>query len=553
MLAAIWLVPAVRARAVQGDLQWLSEAIEKRSRALIVAIALASGVVATVWATCSPSGADASGYLSQAAMWAALDWRVPDALSVSLGWPLDAGDTAPLGWRPAVEPGWQVPTYAPGLPLLMAAPFALAGNAGASLIIVACAVLAVIATGALAHRFSGGTAGLTSAALVAGSPTFLYQSFQPMSDVPVTAAWMVALWATTVESCTLSGIATAVAVLIRPNLAPLAAVPLLWIICSTPAAGRWARLARVSIPVAAAAVLIALVQWRWYGSPLTSGYGSAGELFSFANVLQNARSYAAWMWEAERTFLMMAGVTLFGAVARRALVTGPVSSAKVRTAGNADAAVAASIAPGLAALCVFATGVVFAYLVYAVFERWSYVRFLLPALAAMSVVVGVIADRTLALIAPRLRGLLTAIAVAAVVASGVGIARRLEVFWVAEVHARAVEAGAQLRRVLPENAVLLAGEQSGSLRHETGRPVVRWESLDAPRLRAAIAALRALRLEPWWALDQWEESLVRSRFRDVPEAALDWPFEVEGGPLMRTRAWRVPDIDPAAADRCCGR
>ena len=57
-----------------------------------------------------------------------------------------------------------------------------------------------------------------------------------------------------------------------------------------------------------------------------------------------------------------------------------------------------------------------------------------------------------------------------------------------------------------------------------------------------IETLDARGLEAWWVLDQWEESVVRSRFPDVPEAALDWPPRVEGGPLMRTRAWRIADL-----------
>jgi hypothetical protein len=69
--------------------------------------------------------------------------------------------------------------------------------------------------------------------------------------------------------------------------------------------------------------------------------------------------------------------------------------------------------------------------------------------------------------------------------------------------------------------------------------VVRWDGLDATSLRAVLAALDAHGLEPWWVLDQFEESRVRTRFAGVPEAALDWRPEVEAGQLMRTRAWRI--------------
>ena len=80
------------------------------------------------------------------------------------------------------------------------------------------------------------------------------------------------------------------------------------------------------------------------------------------------------------------------------------------------------------------------------------------------------------------------------------------------------------------------------MRHETGRPIVRWETLDVRMLQTLLGALSDRGLEGWWVLDQWEESAVRSRFPGVPEAALDWPPRAEGGPVMHTRAWRIGDL-----------
>ena len=50
--------------------------------------------------------------------------------------------------------------------------------------------IAVIATGLLASQLAGSIAGMIAATFLAFTPVFLYQSIQPMSDVPVTAAWM---------------------------------------------------------------------------------------------------------------------------------------------------------------------------------------------------------------------------------------------------------------------------------------------------------------------------------------------------------------------------
>ncbi len=535
VLAGAWLVASARAQAIVPDLTWLSSWIERRSRVLLLTLALLTGVVAAAFASRSPSGADASGYLSQAAMWAGVEWRVADPLSADSNWPLRPDQTAPLGWRPALDRGWQVPTYAPGLPMLMAAPFAIAGNAGASAVITVSAVLAVLSTGALARALAGGTAGLLAAALLAGSPTFLYQSLQPMSDVPITALWIAAFWALTAQWYGAAGAATALAVLVRPNLAPLAAVPLVWIAWSAPRDRRAISALRFSWPVAIAAVVVAGLQWRWYGSPFLSGYGAAGELFTLSNVVPNARLYGAWMWEAEPVFVLTGA--LAAALAMRIWPAPGMQGADAMTLRPLTA-----VRPAVIALSVFACGVVAAYLVYAVFERWSYVRFLLPAISVVAVLLALTVDRVIHRVAPGLAGLFVAAVVVAIAAGGVTVARRLNVFEVADVTARALEAGNQLRPLLPPNAVLIAGEQSGSMRHETGRPIVRWETLDASTLKTALDALNERGLEAWWVLDQWEESVVRSRFPGVPEAALDWPPRAEGGPLMRTRAWRIGDL-----------
>jgi hypothetical protein len=118
------------------------------------------------------------------------------------------------------------------------------------------------------------------------------------------------------------------------------------------------------------------------------------------------------------------------------------------------------------------------------------------------------------------------------------------VFQIAAVTARSREAGERLGQKLGARAVTLTSEQSGSMRYLSGRPILRWDALDRTSLRTSLALLDAQGYEVWWVLDQFEEPLVRTRFAGVPEAALDWKPEVEAGPLMRTRAWRIPKRRP---------
>ena len=527
-----WLWTASRSRAIGADVEALGAFLETRGRSLALGIATLAVITALAFSSYSASGADASGYLSQAAMWSHLRTRVADPIVALPNWPLAPGDTAPLGWTPALVRGWQVPTYAPGLPWLMALPHALAGTTGAVLVVVLSTGVAVWATGALAWRLGGGVAALIAATLVATSPTFLYHAFQPMSDVPGTAAWIVCWLQVARAAPASSGLAAAVATLIRPNLAPLAAVPWLAITLAGDRAGLPARAVRFALPVTAAGLVIALLQWHWYGSPLRSGYGSAGELFTLSNLGPNGRLYASWLWNAERAFVLLSGV---------ASVCAAISAGgrtRRRPASEAGHSREQRVRLVVGLVC-FSIGVAVAYFVYAVFDVWSYLRFLLPAMAVSAALIGAAIARALRIPGAAWAGAAALVLVVVASAMALQTTRRLGVFEVAAATARARDAGGQLARRLPAHAVLLAGEQSGSMRYATGRPVVRWETLDADSLRAALAVLAAEGLEAWWVLDQFEEARVRARFPGVPEAALDWPPEVEAGPLMRTRAWRI--------------
>ena len=533
--ALVWAWAASKQDAIASDLRDLSAWLEQRGRVLAALAGALTAVVAVSFGTYSPSGADASGYLSQADMWSHLAMALGDPLVVLPGWPLAPGETAPLGWRPALQHGWQVPTYAPGLPLLMAVPHALAGITGAVLVVAISAGFAVAATGALACRLGGGMAAVMASMMLASSPTFLYQAFQPMSDVPVTAAWAICWWLVSAGSPTGAGVAAAAAAMIRPNLAPLAVLP--WMVVARRAAGphRSRHAWQFALPVAVAGGAIALVQWRWYGSALISGYGSAAELFALVNLAPNARLYASWLWHAERVFVLVTACALCGWGLARMW---PDRGNTFEDGSNCSQSRDGRAKPHLG-LVAFASGVTAAYLVYAVFETWSYLRFLLPAMAVVLAIVGATLAAALRRLPTAGQGLVALALVVAASAGGLKMARDLGVFQVAAVAARAWEMGERLRATLPPHAVLLSGEQSGSMRYATNRPIVRWEALDAAALIETLRVLRANGYEPWWVLDQFEEARVRARFPDVPAAALDGPPDVESGPLMRTRAWRI--------------
>ena len=504
---AIWFVSARKENAVSRDLEAMWDSFQRHSK-FVIGIALVSTIVAAVFSTRSAAGADASGYLSQAAAWT--DSGLPPLHVELIAQDLpefDEWTMTPLGWRPEDWtdmhiPGVQVPTYPPGLPLLMAIPHALGGIDGAVAVVVLSTAIAVIATGLLASQLGGSVAGVIAAVLLAFTPVFLYQSIQPMSDVPVTAAWMMCFLFSYQKRSFWSGVACALAVLIRPNLAPLAIVPL--VIAQH-------RIAFAS-PVAVAGLFLAVVQSLWYGSPLRSGYGTAEELFALSNVAPNASRYVTWLVATAPVLFL----SVFGFIRlKRDRMT--------------------------QALFAFVVLVIGSYLVYAVFDDWSYLRFLLPAMAVLAIFAAValaawIERWPIAWRAPILFALLLG-----VTAHALFTARSHDTFKLADQLRRVSRVAAFMDGGVPFDAVILAGEQSGSMRYYTHRSILRWEAATPEALTSALTMLERRAGPVYVVLDAWENEPFRKKFSTVPAVSLDWPPVLEAGTSHRTTLWRLSD------------
>jgi hypothetical protein len=522
--AAAWLMMAVRARAVRADLTAAEVWLARRSHAIVLIVAGLAAAVAVHHQTFSAAGADASGYLSQAAMLAEGRLTRHEPLGAIANWP-DPGPTlVPLGWRATADPSTQVPTYAVGLPLLMAPLHAVGGPLLASLIGPLALALAVWAAARLAQAVAGPPAAILASIWLATSPVALVAAVQPMSDMPATAAWLLclalvvmvtartapSLWPSCVAGC-----AAAVAVLIRPNIAPVAAIPMLMLLASR----RRAAAAAFAAPVLIGGAIVAFVQWRWFGSPLRSGYGTAAEIYAPSNVAPNARLYAGWLIDTHGPWLLAAPFAVAVAAGRTVWW-----------------------------LLAFAAAIVAAYLVYAVFEVWTYLRFLLPALALAMVCVSAATAALLARVPAPVRLVAVAGVALTVGAMQIRSARSHDVFDTADRHARAALAGRYLASALPERSIVIAGEQSGAVRYYTGRSILRWEAMTPAVLAAASARAADAGYEVWIALDEWEEDLVRRKFSSIDAGRLDWPPLLEAGTLMRTRAWRLRDREAFLRD-----
>ena len=198
------------------------------ARATAVMAALAALAVGIRWGTFAVGGSDSYGYVSQAETWAQGRMSVLEPRVLSMPWPNSESTMIPFGYRMSRKtPGALVPKYPPGLPLVMAAFRKLAGRDGPFFVVPVLGALSVWLTFLLGRSIAGPSAGALAAVLLAASPTFLFQVTQPISDVPAMAWWLAAitlLIRPTDLHVAASGAAASLAVLTRPNLAPMVVV-----------------------------------------------------------------------------------------------------------------------------------------------------------------------------------------------------------------------------------------------------------------------------------------------------------------------------------------
>jgi hypothetical protein len=393
-----------------------------------------------------------------------------------------------------------VPTYAPGLPLIMAAALTL-GACGPYLVVPVFAALLVWLTFVWGRRVAGPLAGLIAALFILTSPTVVFQTLWPMSDVPSGAMWTAAAIAATTgtrRSAVAAGLLTAVALLIRPNL-PLVALVIVFEVALT-ARGweRWIRLAAAAVPVAIVAMLVAVLNTAWFGAPGNSGYGPPRDLYSLASIMPNLARYPVWLWQSQTAWVLTALLPLVPAIVRG------VPRAPVRMAYLLTAATALS------------------YLAYIPFEEWWYLRFMLPAAGAFTVLMatGIIG---VARRLPREWGLaFAAVAVMSVVLHATSFTSDRSVFGIRGAERRYALVGDFISRSLPDSALVFTMQHSGAVRFYGGRLSLRYDNLDSEWVQDGPAELERLGYHPYLVIDDWETPEVKKRFQLKADAPLPW-------------------------------
>jgi hypothetical protein len=471
---------------------------------LLALLACAWILVAGIrYGTFAVGGSDSYGYVSQAALFA--DGRLTDRVPFdpSYSWYLVSQTLTPLGYRPTAEPGRIAPVYPPGFPLLLAPAWSLSPSY-VYYVVPLFGALAVWLCYSLGRALEDPLAGGLVAALFSLSPTMLFQNAQPMSDVPATACWLAALLLAGTPGSSraaAAGAMASLAILIRPNLAPLAIAPFAIVAWLAPDAR--ARVRHASLFVAAAvpgAAGLAWIQEVRYGSPLASGYGSISTLFSWDYISPNLRLYPKWLTDTQTPFVW------FGALAPLALAG---ASRRARAIGWS---------------ALFMVAVLFAlYLPYMAFRRheWTYLRFLLPAIPLMLLLS---TRATLAFarqLGPAARAPLVIVFFGAILVYCAQTAERRHAFELRPGEQRYADAGTFVGQRLPPNAIVLAGQHSGSVRLYGERPILRFDLLQPEDLDRAINALRANGFMPFMVVDPWERAAFFERFSVPPQKTLE--------------------------------
>jgi hypothetical protein len=472
----------------------LLSALDHWSGLIACAFALGTLVVGVKYGAFVAGGSDSYGYVSQAELWLSRDLIVEQPIARKVPWPAADRTFAPLGYTRSIAGGGIVPTYPPGLPVLMALGKLALGNCGPFFVVPFLGGLAVWLTYRLGTSIWSRRVGLAAAALLASSPAFVFMLLMPMSDVAATCAVAAALIGALARSprrALWTGVAIASALCIRPNLAPLAAVLLAGLMVG---AASWrARLGialQFGAGVAPLLTGLALLNTHLYGAPWRSGYGEISGLYSWAFAGTNLWRYSQWLFRTET--LLVAGCVL------------PLLA--VRWLGPRQR-LAVAIAAALVA-CVWMS-----YVWYRPFDVWWTLRFLLPAFPAMLVLATIGWRLALVWIRPAYRSAAVGAVVLTVLMAHVDVVRRLSVLSLKNGESDYLSMARYARQRLPENAVVISVLHSGSLRLYADRLTLRYDWVDGRWWRRMLRVLTRLGYRPYVVLTDAEETAFRERFR----------------------------------------
>ena len=434
---------------MRADARRISNAMtpQRLAAALTIAV-LIVGLTNNSWGA---GASDSYSYVSQMDLWRTGTLKVPITMAAQVPWPNALATFTPFGYAASADEMAIAPITGPGLPMLMALFKTAGGQMAAFTIVPLTGALLVWTTFLLGRRVASDRIGAWAAWLVATSPTFLMMFKSQMSDVPAAAFCALAVyWAlgTTMGSAVAAGLAAALAILVRPNLLPVALVIAVWLFVKNRG--------RASIfltSVAPGCVMVAVLYDSLFGSPFSSGYGEVDSLFSFENIPKTLATYPRWLIETH-TPIVFAGLFVF------------------------------RIAPLLGWTLLAVWGL---YVAYVAFDAWWFLRFLLPTWPPMFI------GTAAALIGFLDRGRWGRPAAATLLVAlgiyGIVITAQRHVFTRDEGERRYATIAELVAAQTEPSAMILASIHAGSLRYDAGRATVRFDILDPAWLDRGAAWL----------------------------------------------------------------
>jgi hypothetical protein len=430
---------------------------------------LAYGLILFSLVGAVPGGSDTSGYFNEARLFARLkihaDERALPGIPAAEAPPYLY---VPLGFKPSADGSARmVPTYPPGLPLLLVPAARIAGwrHAGDALLLLH-SLAGIVLTFALGRMCGlAGPWSLLGAAVLAASPLYLYTSLWALSDVPATAwatAAVVAAWKCRERPALslVSGVCVAVAFLVRPSNF-LILLPV--VLAIGPSPGRLAAVALGALPGIAGWME---VNHAAYGGYLQSGYGAIGNEFHAGLVAGTLAYCVRWLP------ILLSPIVLVS----------PGILAFLRRQPRA----AAVLASWAAAFVAF-------YLPYRwTHENWWFLRFLLPAAPALIVASLIVLQQVFERLQARFpekwsRTLPQLLLLVAVVSEASQIGP-LDAWSIGRGERKYGRVADWLGANAPGNSAVIAHQFSGALFYFTGVTLLRADQMDhatSERVRAA--------------------------------------------------------------------
>ena len=485
-----------------------------KAASVLVAALAAIGLAAVgfVRGTYAAGGSDSSCYALMADAFASGQLQPSSALASQVPWPEASKTFAPAGFVPSQsDPTSSAPVCAPGFSLLLAPVVKLGGSDAVFAVTPLAGALLVWLTFLAGRALAGPLAGAMAAVLVACSPAVLYQVVQPMNDIATAALWMAVFVALISRRWALAGVCCGLALLVRPNLLPLACVAAIYALVSAgPEKGSGVSLPAVMFGLTALPFVL-IVLWlnaALYGGPLRSGYGQLGHLFSLSVFPGNAARYGRWLVETQTLFPLLAVFAPF-------LV-------------DRDRRPAAILACGLTV----ATSAI--YFAYTPFDDWSYLRFLMPALTLLIVLASVCMATIAANVGGRIGVLVVATVTVALATLSVRTANDRLAFRLQALEQRYRSTGIVVRDRLPAGAVALTMWDSGAIRFHARKEAIVWDALDPAWLDRSLDWLVRRGHPPYIVLESWEAPGFRTRFSGHSDVGqLDWPPRYEVDRVVR--------------------